>query len=77
MRRQKVDVFLIKYGGQRVGGSAKVQKSVLFGGFFYPFFVVAVAVEDDAFMVAHRTFDEFVQRGFKVVGVFKDVRKLF
>ena len=69
-------VFLGEIHRESFGCGAQVEQSAYIGGFFDPFVVVAVSVEDYSFVLLDGVADEVVQLFLEVVGGFENVGKL-
>ena len=71
----KFDILFVEHIGQAVGGCFEIKQSPVLC-FFNPGIVIAVAVENDSLMLFYNTFYEGLYGGFKILCVFKFVRKL-
>ena len=76
MALKKPDVLFVKQMCERLGCGFKVQKSARLC-LFNPLVIVAVAVEDNAFVRLDCIFDKVVERLFKIVPALKIICKFF
>ena len=62
---KQLNVLHVKIAGHAVGSGREIKQAAGFG-FLYPIVTVAVAVEDDALMLAYHAADKLVQVVFKI-----------
>ena len=67
---KQLDILIADEIGQSIGSCAQVEQTAGIC-FFYPFFGIVVAVEDDALVCLDGAAHEFVERGIEIFGVFK------
>ena len=76
MLRKQFDILLVGIMRQRIRRRDKIRQSADSRRFFDPRLVIAVSVENDAFMLLDRLTDQAVERDMEIISALEIIREL-